>query len=44
MYKCIRGRSSPHAPRSATKLVITNVIILPVNKDDYYAWMIAYDH
>ena len=44
MYKRIRGRSSPHAPRSATKLVITNAIILPVNKDDYYAWMIAYDH
>ena len=44
MFKRVRGRSSPHAPQSATKIVITDAIILPVNNDNYYAWMIAYDY
>ena len=44
MYKGVRGRSSPHAPQSATKIVITNAIILPMNNDNYYACMITYAH
>ena len=43
MYKRVRGRSSQHAPQSVTKIDITNAIILPMNNDNYYAWMITYD-
>ena len=44
MYKGVRGRSSPHAPQIATKIVITNAIILPMNNDNYYGCMIAFAH
>ena len=34
LYKQVRDRSR-HAPQSATKIDITNAIILPVNNDNY---------
>ena len=38
------GQVHMHHEVPLNLLCITNAIILPVNKDDYYARMIAYDH